>query len=533
MLDIRELYTQAVAEPIKINGVVYGTTHIRYEVRQITDVRNLRTARAYRITCTQRIVIPNLKPWDPTPSGSTQFTNYPALLTSRFKIAAGTASDQRLLGYTPRTMNTAIMTSASQSDGKTNMTSQQHTAGSSISQTNTYSDSVSLGFFGDAPTGSVSHDQSNSRTTEQNYSRSMGAESGASQERSGSESMSIKDWASYSFLDIEDNTSPTWVWGQEYPWDVIQFRYCPSEPPPNPPPQDPNQNTNDVLLPQYVMARLFNTDGNPDPKKATTIVVPPSQLSLFGIDFTMKAAWHVSPAAAVDQSVTIHHAVRHLTASHGLEDKKPTEAAGPEDKKPYVRLFPIPGEYRSSAELDLTLLGLDPVRDGGSDNGAVIGFIASKFIVPPTEEGALFKIISEANTLQVTGTGFTAALSTDFSKGAVTLTIQFKIIDDTVDYVLFMKHWKTAEAGCELKFVFNGDQANPVFRHVDGEEGEGGDDNLSTVALRNRDYTSIDYHDYLVLGLNTIDVTITPETSTSAASGHAGYLLRAIAIGES
>jgi len=76
----------------------------------------------------------------------------------------------------------------------------------------------------------------------------------------------------------------------------------------------------------------------------------------------------------------------------------------------------------------------------------------------------------------------------------------------------------------KLAWSVNGNEG--VF-HVDATEGTGGQDNTSSLALRNLDFTSINFHDYLVIGTNTIEVEI------SAANGKAAsYTLFAAAIGQ-
>ncbi len=500
MIDVNDLYRETLEAPLAADGVVYGVAVTSYDVRRIDDVRNLRFTRVYRIVCTHRVVIPNPQPFDPSPSRATSFENYPALLTSALTLAVPDGCDARLIAYAPRTLNATVMSSASQNDGSNQSFSQQQTTGSSVSQTNTYGTSVSLGFFGEDPTGSVGADQSESTTTEVSSSHSTGSEQGASREHSAGDSMSVKDWASYAYLDAA-SSAPSWVWGQEYPWDVIQYRYCPVD--------------NEVVLPTFVKQRMF------DSLTAPTQVFPPSQLSLFGIDVTMKAAWRVGlPAAIAQEALTVEHALSYQSGSHGLT---------PGRDAPFVRLDPAPAGFRlTSPQLDLTLLGLDPIRSTGPENGAVVGFVANKFVAPPSAGGA-FKILSDANTLQVTGEGFDDVMTTRFGNGPVTLTVQFKVVDDLFEYALFLKHWKTTEAGCTLTFVFNGQAEEPVLRHVDTMEAEGGDDNLTVVSLRNKSYAAIEYHDYLVPGLNTIEIEIAPdETGTPT-----GYLLRALAIGES
>jgi hypothetical protein len=497
MIKESELYTQVLQAQLKPaqGGEVYGTAYVRYEVHQVIDVRDLTEVRCYSITCTQRLVIPNVTKFQLSPLKDASFKLYPALLSSQFSLKEQPGAKIRLTNYSPRTVNTTITGSTSQGKGENQSTSRQHTSGSSTSETNTYGTSASLGFFGEAPTGGLSFDYSHSSTSEQSRSSSLGRERGSSTEQGESNSMSLKDWAGYAQLDT-GNTTPTWVWGQEYPWDLIQYRY---------------EKGGKVRLPKFVEQRMFSEGDD-----GKLIVLPPSQLSLFGIDFTMKASWLVElPRDIALQTASVSHTMQYLRASHELDSEKPS-----------FKLDVAPLEFKADSPLlDLTLLGLDPIQDGSAGNGAVIGFIKSKFASPPPNAGSKFKIISEDNTLQVSGSGFDAPMLTTFASGEVKLTAQFKIVDTRYDYALFMKHWKTTDRGCTLEFVFNKNEK--VIRHVDWNEGEGGEENLSSIVMRNRDYTTIDYHDYLVMGLNTVEVTIKPDEGT----GSAGYILRALAIG--
>lgn len=493
MINPADIHKATFEAALTAGKTTYGSTYTTYEVRQVTDVRNLAEERTYIVTCSHRVMIPNPAVFDLTPGAENMFSEYPALLRSQFEINGASDYDTRLLTYAPRTLNTTVMATSNESQGANQSFTRQHTTGSSVSQTNSYGASMSLGFSGEDPTGSVSAEFSHSDTVEHNTSDSAGTEQGASSERGASDSMSIKDWGSYAYLDVA-NVVPAWLWGQEYPWDVIQYRYCPKD--------------NNVALPEFVLCRLF------DNIKAPTQAFPPSQLSLFGVDFTMKAAWQVTlPADLAKQSLALKHRLAYLSASHGLQ-------AG----VPVVTLDPAPVPFTlTPPPLDLTLLGLDAVQLPGP----VIGFIPNKFIVPP-KAGGPFKIISDTNTMQVTGEGFDSVMTTAFGGGSAKLLVQFKILDALVEYGLFLKHWKTTDNGCSLSMVFNGDTTNPVVRHVDTMESEGGDENLTSVVLRNTDYAAADYHDYLVMGLNTVEITITPDDLTKPA----GYLLRAIALGE-
>jgi hypothetical protein len=59
------------------------------------------------------------------------------------------------------------------------------------------------------------------------------------------------------------------------------------------------------------------------------------------------------------------------------------------------------------------------------------------------------------------------------------------------------------------------------------KEGEDAGENLSSMVMRSGSYLTIDYHDYLVPGLNAVEITITPDEGAASA----GYCLRALAIG--
>jgi hypothetical protein len=474
----------------------YGSVYTQYKVRQVVDVRNLVDVRRYHVACTQRIIIPNPNPFvlaipatsTPTVNG---YYNYPAVLQSTFSLGLS-GHKARLIKYSPRTVNTTVSASNSENMGLTATASVQNTSGSSTSDTNSFGISLSE-MFG------LGGDFGHSSTSDQYHSTTNGSEQGSSAEYGENDSMSIKDWASFAYVSPDGNT-PTWVWGQQYPWDTIQYR-------------DPNDAPDvwplgTVSVPTFVQRRLMSND---------PYVMPPSQLSLFGIDFTMKAAWLVDlPDGSTSDDMTVTHSVEYLAASHFTNGSM----IFTQFNMPVVKSTPPP------ATLSLTLLGLDPIRNGSVRNGAVIGFIPSKFVAPPSDGGE-FKIISEANTLQITGNGFylIPAFGANLqAAGKATLKVQFKIMDTGNDYAIFMKHWVTTGNGCKLEFVFNGRET--VTRHIDWGEGEGGEDNLTSVVMRNRDYTSIDYHDYLVMGLNTIDITITPN------DGATFYSLRALAIGE-
>lgn len=534
MIVTDDLYVATLQALLTDASAQYGITLVRYEVRQVVDVRNPQLAASgppkppsYLITCTQRVVVPNQNQFamavpggapPSQPKWTTGYGNYPVLLANSMRIAPTDGQqavfNPRLVKYSPRTLNASVGRSISQGASTSGATTREHTSGSSYSETNGYSVSASLGFFGADPTGSVSGSYDHSTTDTHSTSDSAGSSAGSAHDVTIGDSMSIKDWSSCVQLAALDDTLlipniPTWLWGQEYPWDAMQFR---------PVAQSGVNDALAVQLPASMQARLFE-----DPKAGNQpTVYPPSQLSLFGIDFTMKATWLVDlPADLTKQSLTFEHAVELGLGSHGLDENQ-AEAI---TQQPITLALSDP-QPAAGSSLDLTLLGLDPIPDGSASNGAVLGFLApDKFIVPPSSSAGEFKILSDANTLQASGSGFEQAMQSSFSQGKASLDLDFKIVDTDVQYALFLKHWNTSDTvGCTLNITING--VSVLTRHVDAMEGEGGDDNMTVISLRNLSYASINYHDYLQLGHNNIHIDIKPDGTG------AGYVLRAVAIGQ-
>jgi hypothetical protein len=227
------------------------------------------------------------------------------------------------------------------------------------------------------------------------------------------------------------------------------------------------------------------------------------------------------PAGAADETVAFQHAVTYWEGSHlvGTVNGKPQAQAN------IAILF---DQSVENVTLNLPVLSLDPITDAGAGNGAVVGFAMSEFIAPPGSSP--FRIKSEANNLYVSGSGFDSLATADSvltasnltASAPVTFTIQFKVVDASLELNLFFKHWLTLQTGCVMTIQVNG---YTIVRHVDALDAGSGADNLTTVTLRKKDYTAPDFYDYLVVGLNEIVVTIAP-----ASSSPCGYSLRALAI---
>jgi hypothetical protein len=499
MLRPIDIYTTTQEFPIVGKSGSLGTIYMRYEVRRVTDLRNMSETVAYRMTCTTRILIAD--PQAPPTWPAFQYTGYPARIDCGLNLGVKTPQI-RIVDYSPRTINASVSTAASSNVGGTNSNSIQHSSGSATTQTNTYGASVSVGLMGPSATADYSH----STSDESSQSQAASTDTGSSRDSGESDSISIKDWAGYASL-AAGVSAPAWTWAQEYPWDFIQFN-------------TPLPGSTDGLIPipQAMMDRMIFP---PPIADIPFLVAPPSYLSLFGVDLTMKACWEFDlPPLISDQHATMTHKLGYWSASHGLETVSGSEAS----------FFSIdkstPEATYTSSTLDLTLLGLDPILSGDGDNGAVVGFIKSKFLAPPAA-GATFKILSDENNLQVEGAGFNDQMTTAGAAPA-SVTVSFKVLDTSVDYALFIKGWLASAGSCLLSFTFNNDPDTTVTRRIDTLEGQGGENNLASIVMRNKDYTSNDYHDYLRLGTNTIQISILPDGSGSAAP----FTLKAMAIGE-
>lgn len=359
-----------------------------------------------------------------------------------------------------------------------------------------------------------------------------------SNEASNSASMSIKDWGSYAVIDPSADC-PTWVFGQEYPWNAIECRYAMS---------GKNNPSNDNQVEMYISSTMQSQlyDGS--------FLYPPSELSYFGLNFVMKSQWRVYIDYTASTEIIVNSPVDYYSASHALEDAGQPDANGDEIYVPKVYMdstsralqaLDASGAYVTpSVTIDLNVMGLDPI--GKNSDTAIVGFLPNKFIPPVTPPSpassvklpADFKIISSTNDLMVLDTGDESGFSVsqtsitaDWDAGSqepYEITLYFKVLDWVDEYTLYIKQWKTSSTGVMLSFVFNGDASNVVTKYVDAYEGEGGEGNLLKLALRDLDFSSIEYHDYLQLGLNSVAIAMTPMSLDGC-----GYQIRALSVQKS
>ncbi len=160
MIIHRDIYTYFICNEIVSSGDTLGETITQYEVRSYTDTRNLAFRRAFLVTCTERMILPNPTQFTPSATSIESFDNYPALLANAITVASPNQAIEapQLLDYWPRTLNTAVVASGSTGDSSNVTTSKQFTSGSSTAQTNSYGASLSLA--GGSASGLLSYQHS-------------------------------------------------------------------------------------------------------------------------------------------------------------------------------------------------------------------------------------------------------------------------------------------------------------------------------------------------------------------------------------
>lgn len=529
MFKKQDPFTSTLTGQIGTVDTELGLFSASYTVTHYDDVQiplgGTGGTRKYVLDVLHKISIGNKAGGDVSPRDNvTAYEDYPALLKASLSFSAVDGLDLQLLSYAPQTLNTKVQTSATAgtSTGQTQSSSSSATVGSSTAQTNSFG--MSVGSFGDAFTGSASAEHSVTNTSEQSNTDSTEASQSAGRDSSASTYMSVKDWGIYSLVD-PNTTCPSWIFGQEYPWDTF---LCQSKVP-NPDAQHGDQVQ--LLVPDAMAIRLYDTQ----------LLYPPSQLSMFGINFVVRAQWLLTLAnEAVDQPVTLNTDLGYFSASHMLDGSSVGVA---------VFMDPVPAQLRLagasdsgiSATLDLGVMGLIPI---GPTRAAAVGFIPAKFARLPAPGDASnlpqpFNLFATSNDLLVrdvtnyaaagdAGSGFAAAdnaltATLDASCPSLAIGLWFKVIDVDADYTLHLKHWKIGSAGVMLTIRING--APPIIKYVDALEAEGGEQNLLSITLRNQDFASIDYSDDLVMGLNTVTITIAPITGTQAV-----YAIRALSV---
>ncbi|SFM84728.1 hypothetical protein [Nitrosomonas communis] len=539
---------EAPPSTVPMLGRVVG----QYSVTRYVDTRNLDALPSFLVTCLQRFVMYPQESFDfgKTPAA---YNNYLAIMEVNLRPLVPEGTEIRLLDYWPRTLNAAVTTDISETGSNESNILRQHTSGSSTSTTNSFGVNLALtaGATPEGPSGSgtLGGNFEHSSTRGTSVEDTLGSSVSRGVQLTGAASMTIKDWASYAtIIQPSDSKAPSlrWIWGQEYPWDLFLYRATEAD--------------NSVHLPKFLSDRLGDVDAG--------WVAPPSQLSMFGQDLIAHATWQVIPPEnSIDPPILSFDLDGHIgLGSHSIGDPPPkSEAAAQQQKdaapakivKASLNTLPYsikPLASQSQVEpqeeleekacalldtpLDLELLALDAIGGPGTNNGAALGFSPDVIARRPVTPNGAIKMVSPTNTLALRGAGFLLpALDTPLKAnvcagGIATLNLFFKVADIEDEYSLIFKHWKADEAGCLLTIDING--LITVTRLVDDREGEGGSSNVTEIVLRSTDFTSIDYHDYLRLGLNQITIKITEappkHSDPDDPAPPCNYVLRALAV---
>jgi hypothetical protein len=519
-----------------VGSTLVGTVAYEYQVTAYDDLLMADAAsvvkpktRQYIVNVTQRIIITNKAGMTVSPVAASAYVDYPVLINTYLQIdkpPAGVA--MQLLDYSPQTVNTVVQSSGSSgiSSGQGQSSSVTNTVGSTTSQTNSFGVSVTVS---ETPSATANYEHSETQTSERSRANTSDSSTNSSADASSSAAMSVKDWGGYAFLNPE-TTAVTWIFGQEFPWSATECRLTDNTQ------GGPDASQVRVIIPSTMSSRLW--DG--------VSLYPPSQLSMFGINFVMKGQWLVTVDNGTPSSITVDSSIALFTASHTAipapTTGDPTTLIGAAFMDPKPALLDVGNDL--SATLDLAIMSLHPL--GFQGQPGIVGFIPDKFTVLPASganKGPIsFEIFAASNTLLVKDTsaypsssdeaGFTAtdtSLNAAFTANCTTLQITafFKVTDVVSDYMLHMKHWKAGNAPLTLTFVFNDDPSSAMTKSVDDLEAEGGENNLLSIALRNQDYASIDYHDFLQLGLNSVQISIELVGTDYADNG---YQIRALSI---
>jgi hypothetical protein len=458
-----------------------------FVVKKISTL-NLKSKPVYVIRTALKVSIYNTQDFNIAPGAVTAFMNYPAIFNFKKSLtclAASEVGNFKLLTYSPITVNSSINTSRSDSTGKVLTNSSQQSVGSSSSQTNSFGVNVQAGLMMELPMWSVGLSYDHAYTSGQNQERSTVAGNSAEQQMSNVDSFSIKDWGIYSKVNREA-LEASWICAQEYPWDVLQFRNAKGD--------------GAIELPQPIIDRMLV--GN--------CVLPPSQLSLFGTDFTFSAEWSFTPS---DENVDMDAELLSIgvNTSYVLASHQRTGSSEPYGLAPS---FAQPAFDSNALKLtwwQLECLALNPIVPGRNDASLNLDKLpTSRF---PTKAGIPLTVDSPTHTLLCVAKGFAPGMIADVAKASASYKLAFKVAETVGEVSLYLKHWKLDEAGLVLNIEIN-DVPLPA-QYVDALQGEGGTGNRLTIMLRSTDYMAEDFCDYLKVGLNVINITVSVKPSSS------------------
>jgi hypothetical protein len=517
---INDFFTLEVVEDIKDeNENKVGIDIITYRYLKLRNTKNLEDSNTYSVTVRHRIFVKG-SGWKPNADyQSNGFLKYPIMLTVKTGILDISDNNSKisLKRIFPKTINATVEQSHNLSTGDSKSQTKETSTGSSTSNVNTFGIGITGGWFGEGPVLTVTADYSHSWESSHSHGSSVSNAKARDIQAASGDEMSVKDWSAYSSILNMDNSDPIykgeiaqWNWGQTFPWNIFDY--------------NEKGSGGKILLPQDVVARLLYSKETEN-KQYENILLPPSELSLFGFDFTMAAEWQVtfpSPLNSIEK-LKFQHEVQLVRGTHQMASSGPTKPA----KLVTAIKQGTMNTIQQENPVDIGKYSLIPLLEG-QRTGKGIGFQKNLFDIPPATPTTEFKIRSRGNDLLVTGSGFDPSMTASFKQGydgaGANMKIAFKVADLSSQYTLNLKHWiGPSSGGIVLECKING---NETTINVLDLEGEGSLNNLSQLDLRNFDLKSANYHDYLLLGWNEVVITILPQDASVASE----YMISALSI---
>jgi hypothetical protein len=490
----------AIEKRVSLDGNGYLVFKV-FVQKKISTI-DLESRAVYQIRTALKASIYNKNPVNISPGSLTAYMNYPAIFSFTKTLQCGDpaqAANFRLLTYSPITVNSSITTSRSDSTDNTLTSSSAQSVGSSNSQTNSFGINVQAGEMMESPmfTVGLSYEHAYASQRSQQHSTSSGSSSG--QGSSIQDGYSIKDWGIYAKIDRE-NLKAGWICGQEYPWDVMQFRSF--------------NGAGNIDLPQAIIDRMLMGD----------CVLPPSQLSQFGTDFTFTAEWSFTPD---DESPDINANLLtfDVDSQYALATHQRLGIAGHYSISASLGSPAVDQTSLSLTWWQLECLALNPLVPGRNDASLNLAKLpATSF---PTKPSVPLLIASPTNTLICNATGFEPGMIADVTSAPATYVLGFKVTDTVGDLSLLLKHWKLEDTGVVLSIRVN--DVEVPLEWVDGRQGNGATGNRTETVLRTTDYMADDFCDYVKVGMNTITVTVTAG-SKPADGQKVRYCLAAVVL---
>lgn len=458
-----------------------GSVSLKVFVFKKINTLNLATKPVYLIKTALRVSIYNKQDFNIAAGSIVAYRNYPALFSFKQALTSlvpAEATNFKLLNYAPQTVNSSVTISGSNSELDAVTNTAQQSMGSSTSQTNSFGVNAQGGIMMGLPLFTLGANYDYAYSSAQSQERGIASSALSEQQAVSADSYSIKDWGVYAQVNRE-RLETRWICSQEYPWDVLQYR---------------SQNgQGNIDLPKPVIARMLQ--GN--------CVLPPSQLSQFGTDFTFTAEWSFTPTESnVNVNtplLSIPLTIAYLLASHERTGISPNYQLAASLSQPSTTHFEMTLSWG-----ELECLALNPVM--AARNDASLNFQKVPAARFPSNRVHPFTLTSPTNTLFFTASGFSPGMVVDVTEGPVSYTLKFKLTDTVGELSLYLKHWKLDAAGLVLTITVN-DFTLPV-QYVDALQGEGGMGNRTNIGLRSTDYMAEDFADYVVVGLNTVTVTV-------------------------